>query len=73
MQPLLIALLSGLGFIVAYHTYGRWLGGNIFKLTAGHHCPSQRLEDGVDYVPTPKSVVFGHHFASIAGTGHAQQ
>ncbi len=69
METLLIALLSGLGFIVAYHTYGRWLGGKIFKLTASNLCPSKKLEDGVDYVPTPKSVVFGHHFASIAGTG----
>lgn len=69
MQTLLIALLSGLGFIVAYHTYGRWLGRKIFNLTADHVCPSHRLNDGVDYVPTPKSVVFGHHFASIAGTG----
>jgi carbon starvation protein len=69
METLLIALLSGIGFIVAYHTYGRWLGSKIFRLTADAVCPSKRLEDGVDYVPTSKSVVFGHHFTSIAGTG----
>jgi len=69
MQTLLIALLAGLGFIVAYHTYGRWLGSKIFKLSAGHLCPSEKLKDGVDYVPTSKGIVFGHHFASIAGTG----
>ena len=69
MQTLLIALLSGLGFIVAYYTYGRWLGRKIFKLSADFVCPSRRLNDGVDYVPTPATVVFGHHFASIAGTG----
>ncbi len=69
MQTLLIALLAGLGFIVAYHTYGRWLGGKIFKLSAKHLCPSEKLKDGVDYVPTAKGIVFGHHFASIAGTG----
>lgn len=69
MQTLLIALLAGLGFIVAYHTYGRWLGRKIFKLSADWVCPSHRLNDGNDYVPTPKSVVFGHHFTSIAGTG----
>ena len=69
MQTLLIALLSGLGFIVAYHTYGRWLGRKIFKLSAEWACPSERLNDGQDYVPTAKGVVFGHHFASIAGTG----
>jgi len=69
MQVLLIALLSGLGFIVAYHTYGRWLGGKIFKLSSNWVCPSHRFNDGQDYVPTSKGVVFGHHFTSIAGTG----
>ncbi|MEX2044049.1 MAG: carbon starvation protein A [Opitutus sp.] len=69
MQALLIALLSGAGFMVAYHTYGRWLGRRIFRLSADWVCPSHRLNDGQDYVPTPKGVVFGHHFASIAGTG----
>ncbi len=69
METLLIALLSGIGFLAAYHTYGRWLGSKIFKLSADAVCPSERLEDGVDYVPTSKSVVFGHHFTSIAGTG----
>lgn len=69
MQVLLIALLSGLGFIVAYHTYGRWLGRKIFRLSADWVCPSHRLNDGQDFVPTSKGVVFGHHFTSIAGTG----
>ena len=69
MSTLLIALLAGVGFIVAYHTYGRWLGSRIFRLSADAVCPSERLKDGVDYVPTSKSVVFGHHFTSIAGTG----
>lgn len=69
MEILLIALLAGIGFIVAYHTYGRWLGSKIFRLSADAVCPSKRLEDGIDYVPTRKSVVFGHHFTSIAGTG----
>ncbi|MBA4147872.1 MAG: carbon starvation protein A [Verrucomicrobia bacterium] len=69
MQTLLIALLSGIGFIIAYNTYGRWLGRKIFSLSAKSICPATRLNDGVDYVPTPKFVVFGHHFTSIAGTG----
>ncbi|MFM1944300.1 MAG: Carbon starvation protein [Verrucomicrobiota bacterium] len=69
MQTLIVALLSGLGFLVAYHTYGRWLGRKVFRLSADAVCPSAELEDGVDYVPTDRSVVFGHHFTSIAGTG----
>ncbi len=69
MGTLLIAIAAGLGFIVAYHTYGRWLGHRIFALSAQAVCPSQRLNDGTDYVPTKKAIIFGHHFTSIAGTG----
>ena len=69
MSALLIAIGAGAAFIVAYHTYGRWLGRKVFNLSAQAVCPSVRLNDGVDYVPTPKAVVFGHHFTSIAGTG----
>lgn len=69
MQVLLIALAAGVAFVVAYHTYGRWLGRKVFKLTASAVCPSYTHEDGQDYVPTSKGVVFGHHFTSIAGTG----
>ena len=69
MSALLIALFTGIAFIIAYNTYGRWLGSKIFKLSADFVCPSYRLRDNVDYVPTQKSIVFGHHFTSIAGTG----
>ncbi|MEM1098866.1 MAG: carbon starvation protein A [Planctomycetota bacterium] len=69
MSVLLIALLAGVGFVVAYHTYGRWLGSRIFELSAKAVCPSEALRDGRDYVPTKSSIVFGHHFTSIAGTG----
>lgn len=69
MSALLIALLSAVGFLVAYHTYGRWLGRRLFQLSARAVCPATRLNDNLDYVPTPRTVVFGHHFTSIAGTG----
>ena len=69
MQTLLIAIAAGIAFLVAYHTYGKWLGRRIFNLAADAVCPSHRLRDDTDYVPTPKTVVFGHHFTSIAGTG----
>ncbi|MEM9400289.1 MAG: carbon starvation protein A [Verrucomicrobiota bacterium] len=69
MEVLLIALLSGLGFVIAYNTYGQWLGKKIFRLSADAICPSEKFRDDVDYVPTSKAVVFGHHFTSIAGTG----
>ena len=69
MASLMIALGAAIAFLIAYHTYGRWLGRRVFQLAADVVCPSRRLEDGSDYVPTSKSIVFGHHFTSIAGTG----
>jgi len=69
MLTLLIAASSFLGFIVAYHTYGKWLARKIFALDATAEVPSRQLRDDVDFVPTSKEVIFGHHFTSIAGTG----
>ncbi len=69
MSTLLIAIGSFIGFIIAYHTYGRWLARKIFRLDKNATVPSKEMEDGVDYVPTRKGVIFGHHFTSIAGTG----
>lgn len=69
METLLIVFAVGLFYLVAYHTYGRWLGRRIFRIDASAIVPSVELNDNEDYVPTAKSVVFGHHFTSIAGTG----
>lgn len=69
MTVLLLALGSVVLYLVAYHTYGRWLGRRIFELSASRVCPAHEFKDGADYVPTSRSVVFGHHFTSIAGTG----
>ncbi len=69
MNTLLVAGLSFIGFIVAYHTYGRWLSRKIFGLDRAAVVPSVALNDGVDFVPTHKQIIFGHHFTSIAGTG----
>ncbi len=69
MDTLLLMVACGVGFIVAYHTYGRFLARKIFKLDVHAPVPSKKLEDGIDYVPTRKGIIFGHHFTSIAGTG----
>ncbi|MFT7631854.1 MAG: carbon starvation protein [Mariniblastus sp.] len=69
MNTFLIAVGSFIGFIVAYHTYGRWIARRVFGLDPNADVPSKQLEDGVDYVPSKRSIVFGHHFTSIAGTG----
>ncbi|MGJ8677623.1 MAG: carbon starvation CstA family protein [Akkermansiaceae bacterium] len=69
MITLLIALGAFFFYIIAYNTYGKWLGQKIFKLDSSANVPAIELEDGHDYVPTSKGIVFGHHFTSIAGTG----
>ncbi|MFC1890240.1 carbon starvation CstA family protein [Thermodesulfobacteriota bacterium] len=69
MESILIMVLAFAGYIVAYNTYGKYLGGRIFRLDALRETPSRAREDGTDYVPTRRQVVFGHHFTSIAGTG----
>ncbi|OQB99476.1 MAG: Carbon starvation protein A [Candidatus Hydrogenedentes bacterium ADurb.Bin101] len=69
MTTIIIALASFFGFIVAYHTYGRWLARKIFSLNPADPTPSHTLADGKDYVATKPAVLFGHHFSSIAGTG----
>jgi len=69
MGTLLVAIGSFVGFIVAYNTYGRWLSKTVFHLDSNALVPSKELQDDVDFVPTKKEVIFGHHFTSIAGTG----
>lgn len=69
MGTLLIAVLAAALYLVAYHTYGKYLARKIFKLDANARTPSIELNDDKDFVPTGKFVVFGHHFTSIAGTG----
>ena len=55
-------------FVVAYFTYGRFLG-HFFALSSDKPTPAHSMIDGIDYVPTRAPVLFGHHFASIAGPG----
>jgi len=64
-----ILLVSLVLYLVFYFTYGKSLQKNLLKSHAAPDAPSKRLSDGVDYVPTSKYVLFGHHFASIAGAG----
>lgn len=69
MLTLAIAVGSLVLYLIAYHTYGRWLSKKFFKLDPNAPVPSRELCDGHDYVPTRKQILFGHHFTSIAGTG----
>ncbi len=68
MGALLILIGVFVGYLLMYKLYGKFLS-MLFKLSPDAPVPSKEFEDGVDYVPTKKEIIFGHHFASIAGTG----
>ncbi|HPC70259.1 MAG TPA: carbon starvation protein A [Treponema sp.] len=65
----LIAIIALAIYFVFYFVYGRTIQSKLLKSQEAPDAPSKRLQDGVDYVPTNKFVLFGHHFASIAGAG----
>ncbi|MGD9823454.1 carbon starvation CstA family protein [Desulfobacter sp.] len=69
MNALFIMILTFAGYLIMYKLYGRYIGKKIFNLTREAGVPAVEMEDGTDYVPTQKEVIFGHHFTSIAGTG----
>ncbi|MBK9308709.1 MAG: carbon starvation protein A [Nitrospira sp.] len=56
-------------YVLAYRFYGRWLANQVVGLNNQHVTPAVRLNDGVNFHPTNKVVLFGHHFAAIAGAG----
>jgi carbon starvation protein len=67
VSPLLAALVCIAAYIVAYRGYARFLSDRIFELDGSRPTPAHRFRDGVDYVPANRYVLFGHHYASIAG------
>ena len=69
VNALVVALGSVAAFVVAYLFYGRFLSDKIFRLDPTRTTPAHTFRDGVDYVPTKRIVLFGHHFVSIAGLG----
>ncbi|MBK0124001.1 carbon starvation protein A [Pantoea sp. S61] len=56
-------------YSIAYRFYSLFIAKRIFELDDRRLTPAERLNDGLDYVPTNKWVLFGHHFAAIAGAG----
>ncbi|HCK30014.1 MAG TPA: carbon starvation protein A, partial [Acinetobacter ursingii] len=56
-------------YSIAYRFYSLFIATRVFELNSRRLTPAHRLADGLDYVPTNKYVLFGHHFAAIAGAG----
>ncbi len=69
LNTLILMFGCFVGYIIAYNTYGKFLSRKIFNLKSERPVPAHQLNDGIDYVPAKKGVIFGHHFTSIAGTG----
>jgi len=69
MDVLILLIVTVVGYILMYRLYGKYLSRFIFKIDPSANVPAKEFEDGIDYVPTKKEIIFGHHFTSIAGTG----
>ena len=56
-------------YVIAYRFYGLYIAKKVLQVDPTRMTPAVRHNDGLDYVPTDKKVLFGHHFAAIAGAG----
>ncbi|HFG6941362.1 carbon starvation CstA family protein [Acinetobacter baumannii] len=64
-----LVLAAACVYSIAYRFYSLFIATKVFELNSRRLTPAHRLADGLDYVPTNKYVLFGHHFAAIAGAG----
>ncbi|QDA31324.1 carbon starvation protein A [Thermococcus indicus] len=69
MNSAVIVLLAGVIYLAMYFSYGKSLQSKVVKADPNRPTPAHKLYDGVDYVPAHPLVLYGHHFASIAGAG----
>jgi carbon starvation protein len=69
LQAVWIIAFVSAALLAAYRWYGTFLVKRVFGVDDASPTPAHTLRDDVDYVPTPVPVLFGHHFASIAGLG----
>jgi carbon starvation protein len=64
-----LVLAAACSYLLAYRFYAKFIAARVMALNDERATPAERLENGIDYVPTNKWIVFGHHFAAIAGPG----
>ncbi len=68
MNGTILLLVGIICFTIAYFVYGKYLI-RLFGIDPNRKTPANSLKDGLDYIPTKSTVLFGHHFSSIAGAG----
>ncbi len=67
LNGILVALIGMVGLALGYRYYSKFIAEKIFKLDPNYETPAHKYEDGVDFVPTNKFILWGHHFTSVAG------
>ncbi|HVM34027.1 MAG TPA: carbon starvation protein A [Actinomycetota bacterium] len=67
MPAIVVLVLVFAAFFLAYRFYSAYISANTYGLDENFITPAHEFEDGVDYVPTNKHILFGHHFTSVAG------
>ncbi|GGW83133.1 carbon starvation CstA family protein [Alteromonas halophila] len=67
MQSIAIVLMGIVGMLIGWFVYSKFIANHIFKLDENFETPAHELNDGKDFVPTNKVVLWGHHFTSVAG------
>jgi carbon starvation protein len=64
-----LVLAAICSYLLAYRFYALFIAERVLRLDPNRPTPAQRFNDGLDYCPTDRTVLFGHHFAAIAGAG----
>ncbi len=67
ISPLFVAACAVVAYVLAYRVYAKHLATRLFELDGCRPTPAHTLSDDLDYVPTNRYVLFGHHYASITG------
>ena len=67
MNSIYLVIFAFLCFFLGYRYYSKYISDRIFNLSDNFSTPAHKKKDDIDYVPTKKHILFGHHFTSIAG------
>ncbi|GEL77121.1 carbon starvation CstA family protein [Tenuibacillus multivorans] len=67
MSAIWLALIGFIVFFLGYRFYSKFIAEKIYRLDPNYTTPAHKYKDGVDYVPTNRFVLWGHHFTSVAG------
>lgn len=67
MNSIWLAVIGMSIFAIGYRFYSKWVAEKIYRLDPNYVTPAHQYSDGVDFVPTKKMILWGHHFTSVAG------